>query len=124
MKKLYQLLTVLLLASFFLAACAPTVSQPIATELPQLPEVTVPPMPEKTEPPVVAQPIATQLPAKPEVTLPPVPVATELPAVENKLTEVLARGYLIVSTDPAYPPQSQLVEGGTRPADTVCPPTW
>ena len=33
----------------------------------------------------------------------------------------MARGYLIVSTDPAYPPQSQLVEGGTRPVDTVCP---
>jgi polar amino acid transport system substrate-binding protein len=39
---------------------------------------------------------------------------------DNKLEEVLARGTLIVSTDPAYPPQSELVEGGTRAANTKC----
>jgi len=39
---------------------------------------------------------------------------------ENKLEEVLARGTLIVSTDPAYPPQSELVEGGARAEDTKC----
>jgi polar amino acid transport system substrate-binding protein len=39
---------------------------------------------------------------------------------DNKLEEILARGTLIVSTDPAYPPQSELVEGGTRAADTKC----
>jgi polar amino acid transport system substrate-binding protein len=39
----------------------------------------------------------------------------------DKLAEVLARGTLIVSTDPAYPPQSELVEGAQRAADTKCP---
>jgi polar amino acid transport system substrate-binding protein len=41
-------------------------------------------------------------------------------AAENKLEEILARGTLIVSTDPAYPPQSELVEGGARAANTKC----
>lgn len=41
-------------------------------------------------------------------------------AADNKLEEVLARGTLLVSTDPAYPPQSELVEGATRAADTKC----
>jgi polar amino acid transport system substrate-binding protein len=39
---------------------------------------------------------------------------------KDKLAEILARGTLIVSTDPAYPPQSQLVEGGARAANTKC----
>jgi polar amino acid transport system substrate-binding protein len=39
---------------------------------------------------------------------------------DNKLEEILARGTLVISTDPAYPPQSQLVEGGTRAAETKC----
>ena len=38
----------------------------------------------------------------------------------DKLAEVTERGVLIVSTDPAYPPQSQLVENVQRPADTKC----
>jgi|Deesub1362B_J571_1020462.scaffolds.fasta_scaffold08680_2 polar amino acid transport system substrate-binding protein len=42
------------------------------------------------------------------------------PEPEDKLAEVLARGVLIISTDPAYPPQSELVEGAERPADTKC----
>jgi polar amino acid transport system substrate-binding protein len=41
-------------------------------------------------------------------------------AAKDKLAEILARGTLIVSTDPAYPPQSQLVEGGKRAATTKC----
>lgn len=41
-------------------------------------------------------------------------------AATDKLAEILARGTMIVSTDPAYPPQSQLVEGGTRAANTKC----
>jgi polar amino acid transport system substrate-binding protein len=39
---------------------------------------------------------------------------------KDKLSEILARGTLIVSTDPAYPPQSSLVEGGQRAANTKC----
>jgi polar amino acid transport system substrate-binding protein len=38
----------------------------------------------------------------------------------DKLAEVKARGTLIVSTDPAYPPQSELVENATRAANTKC----
>jgi polar amino acid transport system substrate-binding protein len=41
-------------------------------------------------------------------------------AATNKLDQVLARGTLVISTDPAYPPQSQLVEGATRAANTKC----
>lgn len=42
----------------------------------------------------------------------------EAPA--DKLAEILARGTLIVSTDPAYPPQSELVENATRAENTKC----
>lgn len=38
----------------------------------------------------------------------------------DKLGEILARGTLIISTDPAYPPQSELVENAQRPANTKC----
>jgi polar amino acid transport system substrate-binding protein len=41
-------------------------------------------------------------------------------APTNKLDQVLARGYLVISTDPAYPPQSQLAEGAKRAANTKC----
>ncbi len=49
-------------------------------------------------------------------------VACKPPATPaaDKLAEVLARGTLIVSTDPAYPPQSELVEGAQRVANTKC----
>lgn len=45
--------------------------------------------------------------------------ATPAPAA-NKLEEVKNRGILIVSSDPAYPPQSELVENATRAANTKC----
>ncbi len=38
----------------------------------------------------------------------------------DKLAQVLARGTLVVSTDPAYPPQSFAVKGATRRVDTKC----
>ena len=44
--------------------------------------------------------------------------ATEAP--KDKLEEILARGTLIVSTDPAYPPQSELVENAEPVANTKC----
>ena len=47
--------------------------------------------------------------------------AQEPAAAADLLADVLARGYVIVSTDPAYPPQSQLVENVERMADTKCP---
>lgn len=48
-------------------------------------------------------------PTQPPPTIPP-----------DKLAEILERGTLIISTDPAYPPQSELVENATRPADSRC----
>ena len=41
-------------------------------------------------------------------------------ASTDKLAQVLARGTLILFTDPAYPPQSFAVKGAKRPADTKC----
>ena len=42
-------------------------------------------------------------------------------APTNKLAEILARGTLVISTDPAYPPQSQLVESahGMQPRNAL-----
>ena len=65
-------------------------------------------------------PPATEAPAPPEAptAVPP----TEAPtAVPDLLADVKSRGYLIVSTDPNYEPQSFLNTAGTRPADTPCP---
>ena len=39
---------------------------------------------------------------------------------KDKLAQVLARGTLVLYTDPAYPPQSFAVKGAKRPADTKC----
>ena len=44
---------------------------------------------------------------------------TAAPA-DDHLSDILKRGTLIVSTDPAYPPQSELVENAARPAGTKC----
>ena len=41
-------------------------------------------------------------------------------ATTDKLAQVLARGTLILFTDPAYPPQSVKVKHAERPADTKC----
>jgi polar amino acid transport system substrate-binding protein len=38
----------------------------------------------------------------------------------DKLAQILARGTLILSTDPAYPPQSYAVKGAKRLAKTKC----
>ncbi len=69
MKKFMFLLIIFMLA---LSACAPAVSQPIATEAPAVSQ------PIATEAPAVSQPIATEAPAKPEA--PAAPAATEAPA--------------------------------------------
>jgi polar amino acid transport system substrate-binding protein len=41
----------------------------------------------------------------------------------DKLAQVLARGTLVLSTDLAYPPQSEQVKGAARATDTKCQPT-
>ena len=40
---------------------------------------------------------------------------------DNLLDDVKNRGYILVSSDPNYEPQSFLNTDGKRPADTVCP---
>jgi polar amino acid transport system substrate-binding protein len=42
-------------------------------------------------------------------------------STNDRLSEITKRGYLIVSTDPAYPPQSELVENAARLQNTKCP---
>ena len=39
------------------------------------------------------------------------------------LAKIAARGTLVVATDPAYPPQSELKPGATRATNTKCAPT-
>jgi polar amino acid transport system substrate-binding protein len=47
--------------------------------------------------------------------------ATSAPtSAPSKLDEIMKRGTLVISTDPAYPPQSQLVENASRASDTKC----
>jgi len=47
---------------------------------------------------------------------------TQAPAKNDLLEKILARGTLVVATDPAYPPQSELIAGATRAANTKCAP--
>lgn len=47
----------------------------------------------------------------------PSPVPT--PA-DDLLAKISARGTLVIATDPAYPPQSELISGAERAADTKC----
>jgi len=50
------------------------------------------------------------------------PAAVEAPAAaDDLLADIQARGYILVSTDPNYEPQSFLNTEGARPGDTVCP---
>ncbi len=94
MKKMYLVITLLSIFGLVLSACATATTTPVVTTAPVVP--TAP----------VTQPTAANTAA---------PVAAA-----DKLAEILARGTMVVSTDPAYPPQSQLAEGGARAANTKC----
>ena len=94
MKKLYIVFTMLIVLGLLLSSCAP--AAPEETEVVE----------EATEAPEVVETEEVEV--------------TEPPAPATKLDEILARGTLIVSTDPAYPPQSMLVEGGARAEVTKC----
>jgi polar amino acid transport system substrate-binding protein len=48
---------------------------------------------------------------------------TTLAPSDDLLSRILARGTLVIATDPAYPPQSELVPGAGRAANTGCAPT-
>jgi polar amino acid transport system substrate-binding protein len=50
----------------------------------------------------------------------PTAASSEAPATGDLLADIQARGVLRISTDPAYPPQSELVENVDPPADTKC----
>jgi polar amino acid transport system substrate-binding protein len=56
--------------------------------------------------------------ATPEI--PPVEESPPPPPVANKLDEILERGTIVISTDPAYPPQSEVVAGAQRDPNTRC----
>lgn len=43
------------------------------------------------------------------------------PSAADLLEEIQNRGYILVSTDPNYEPQSFLNTTGQRPSDTICP---
>ncbi|MFN8413678.1 MAG: transporter substrate-binding domain-containing protein [Anaerolineales bacterium] len=92
MKKLLTLASVLVMASLVLAACG-----------------AESPAQEVSEGDATEAPAATSAPA-----------ATEAPAADL-LSEITKRGYILVSTDPNYEPQSFLNTQGTRPSDTKCP---
>jgi hypothetical protein len=94
-------LSLLVLVGLFLSACAPAAA-PAPTQAP-----TQAPAQAPTQDPTQAPPPAT---------VPP-PAPTSAP---DYLSDILQRGTLVVSTDPAYPPQSELVENTSRPADTKC----
>jgi polar amino acid transport system substrate-binding protein len=47
--------------------------------------------------------------------------AAATPAPQDLLEAIKQRGYILVSTDPNYEPQSFLNTEGTRPSDTKCP---
>ncbi len=49
------------------------------------------------------------------------PVVTQAPAATDLLSTIKTRGYILVSTDPNYEPQSFLDTAGKRPAGTKCP---
>ena len=48
------------------------------------------------------------------------PTATPTPAANDQLGSIQARGTLVVSTDPEYPPQSFALEGASRAAASRC----
>ena len=92
MKKFYPLIALLLILVLFLGACG-----------------------DGDDTPVVTQALETQAPSD----------ETETPPVDTGgatlLDTVLDRGYLVVSTDPNYEPQSFLDPAAERAAGTVCP---
>jgi polar amino acid transport system substrate-binding protein len=95
MKKLNLTLSIVIALSMLLAACAS--ATPTQAPLPtQAPVPTTAPAPTKA------------------------PAPTTAPSGGDELSAILARGTLVLSTDPAYPPQSQLAEGGKRAANTKC----
>lgn len=95
MKKLYTVMAVILAAAFILSACGPT-------------PTPIPPQAPATQAPAAQAPV-TQAP----------PAATNT-AVPDLLATIKARGTLVISTDPAYPPQSALKANPARTPGSKC----
>ena len=56
------------------------------------------------------------------INMPP-PQPAPSPALQNdKLNEILTRGRIVIATDPAYPPNSELKPGASRTAGSKCAP--
>ena len=92
MKKLYTILAVIMAAAFLLTACGPAATPvPVPTELPAT-----------QAPPTQVRPTATNT------------------AVPDLLSTIKARGTLVISTDPAYPPQSEIKANPQRTPGTKC----
>lgn len=89
----YKLIAVLVFASLVLSACGGAATEAPATEASA----------------------ATEAPADVEATEAPVSGEADL------LSTILDRGYILVSTDPNYEPQSFLNTESSRPSDTKCP---
>ncbi len=103
-KRRSMLLSLLVLVSLLITACAPAAT-PVPPQPTTAPQPTTPPQP--TEAPTEAPPTAT---------VPP-PTPTSAP---DYLADILKRGTLVISTDPAYPPQSELVKDAKRADNTKC----
>ena len=114
-KRISLLLSLFVLASLLLSACgAAATPAPVPTQPPAVPPTAAPVKP--TDVPPTTAPTATTVP-----TAIPTLVPTVIPTVPpDYLSDILKRGTLIVSTDPAYPPQSELVENAVRPAGSKC----
>ncbi len=105
-------LSLLVLIGLLVSACAPAATPP-----PQPTSAPAQPTAAPAQPTAApAQPTTAPTEAPPTATVPP-PSPTPAP---DYLSDILKRGTLVVSTDPAYPPQSELVENAKRPADTKC----
>ncbi len=102
-------IALLTIASLVLSACGPAAT-PVPTPVPP----TKAPEPTKVPPTATKPPEPTKVPP----TATPPPTATKVP---DLLDTIKARGYILVSTDPNYAPQSVLKKDGKRSSPTKCP---
>jgi polar amino acid transport system substrate-binding protein len=51
------------------------------------------------------------------------PVEVETSSSHDLLAKILTRGTMVIATDPAYPPQSELIAGADRDPNSKCNPT-
>ena len=108
MRKFYAIWTVLVVASLLLAACS--AATPTATQAP----ATVAPA---TQAPTMA---ATEATTATEAATEAATQAATQAAGNDLLASIQSRGTLVISTDPAYPPQSALKASPQRTAGTKC----